>query len=107
MSTLQGHEAIQTTDTSRTLRRPWQRILLLSSLFVLLILAAPESADRLAPLLHFWMVSFLPCFAASASVLATKPHLALRVLLGRKGLDQSRVMLYAWCPLPVIECAMQ
>jgi hypothetical protein len=32
---------------------------------------------------------------------------ALIVLLGRKGLDQRRVMLYAWCPLPIIEFAIQ
>jgi hypothetical protein len=33
--------------------------------------------------------------------------LALIVLLGRKGLDQRRVILYAWCPLPIIEFAIQ
>jgi hypothetical protein len=32
---------------------------------------------------------------------------ALIVLLGRKGLDQRRVILYAWCPLPIIEFAIQ
>lgn len=32
---------------------------------------------------------------------------ALVVLLGRKGLDQRRVLLYAWCPLPIIEFAIQ
>ncbi len=31
----------------------------------------------------------------------------LILLLGRKGLDQRRVILYAWCQLPIIECAMQ
>jgi hypothetical protein len=33
--------------------------------------------------------------------------LALIVLLGRKGLDPRRVILYAWCPLPIIEFAIQ
>ena len=33
--------------------------------------------------------------------------IALVVLLGRKGLDQRRVLLYAWCPLPIIEFAIQ
>jgi hypothetical protein len=33
--------------------------------------------------------------------------LALIVLLGRKGIDQRRVILYAWCPLPIIEFAIQ
>jgi hypothetical protein len=33
--------------------------------------------------------------------------IALIVLLGRKGLDQRRVILYAWCPLPIIEFAIQ
>ena len=33
--------------------------------------------------------------------------LALIVLLGRKGIDQRRVLLYAWCPLPIIEFAIQ
>jgi hypothetical protein len=33
--------------------------------------------------------------------------IALLVLLGRKGLDQRRVILYAWCPLPIIEFAIQ
>jgi Glycosyltransferase family 87 len=33
--------------------------------------------------------------------------IALIVLLGRKGLDQRRVLLYAWCPLPIIEFAIQ
>jgi len=32
---------------------------------------------------------------------------ALIILLGRKGLDQRRVILYAWCPLPIIEFAIQ
>jgi Glycosyltransferase family 87 len=31
----------------------------------------------------------------------------LIVLLGRNGLDQRRVILYAWCPLPLIEFAIQ
>ncbi len=33
--------------------------------------------------------------------------IALIVLLGRKGVDQRRVLLYAWCPLPIIEFAIQ
>src|SRR5258706_6469135 len=33
--------------------------------------------------------------------------IALVVLLGRKGLDQRRVILYAWCPLPIIEFAIE
>ncbi len=33
--------------------------------------------------------------------------LALITLLGRKGADQRRVILYAWCPLPIIEFALQ
>ena len=33
--------------------------------------------------------------------------LALVILLGRKGLDQRRVILYAWCPLPIIEFAIE
>src|SRR5947209_13854320 len=32
--------------------------------------------------------------------------IALVILLGRKGLDQRRVILYAWCPLPIIEFAI-
>jgi hypothetical protein len=32
---------------------------------------------------------------------------ALVVLLGRKGFDQRRVILYAWCPLPIVEFAIQ
>jgi hypothetical protein len=32
--------------------------------------------------------------------------IALVILLGRKGLDQRRVILYAWCPLPIIEFAV-
>jgi len=33
--------------------------------------------------------------------------IALAVLLGRKGLDQRRIILYAWCPLPIIEFAIE
>ena len=33
--------------------------------------------------------------------------IALIILLGRKGLDQRRVILYAWCPLPIVEFAIQ
>lgn len=33
--------------------------------------------------------------------------IALVVLLGRKGLDERRVILYAWCPLPIVEFAIQ
>ncbi len=33
--------------------------------------------------------------------------MALLILLKRKGLDQRRVILYAWCPLPVVEFAIQ
>jgi len=33
--------------------------------------------------------------------------IALIVLLGRKGFDQRRVILYAWCPLPIIEFALE
>lgn len=32
---------------------------------------------------------------------------ALVVLLQRKGLDPRRVLIYAWCPLPIIEFAIQ
>src|SRR6516162_6169439 len=40
---------------------------------ILLIHAAPQSDDRIAPFLNVWMFSFLPYFAACAFVLATKP----------------------------------
>ena len=191
-------------------------------IYILLIDAAPESDDHIAPFLYVWMISFLPYFAACAFVLATKPlvghwrwielrhyftwgisaardasstppglshdswrylwdarvtlHgfspyvyapgdktlaalqnsflytnsrfrnvptiyppgaqaiyllsyllaqanlyflkgiflifdmvtcIALVILLGRKGLDQRRVILYAWCPLPIVEFAIQ
>ena len=33
--------------------------------------------------------------------------IALMVLLGKKGLDQRWAILYAWCPLPIIEFAIQ
>src|SRR5258708_5554072 len=33
--------------------------------------------------------------------------MALLVLLKRKRLDQRRVLLYAWCPLPIVEFAIQ
>jgi hypothetical protein len=33
--------------------------------------------------------------------------IALAVLLARKGLDPRRVIIYAWCPLPIIEFAIQ
>ncbi|HLL78957.1 MAG TPA: glycosyltransferase family 87 protein [Ktedonobacteraceae bacterium] len=33
--------------------------------------------------------------------------LVLIVLLRRKGLDARRVLLYAWCPLPIVEFAIQ
>ncbi len=33
--------------------------------------------------------------------------LVLIVLLRRKGLDTRRVLLYAWCPLPIVEFAIQ
>jgi hypothetical protein len=33
--------------------------------------------------------------------------IALFVLLGRKGLDPRRVIFYAWCPLPIVEFAIQ
>jgi Glycosyltransferase family 87 len=32
---------------------------------------------------------------------------ALTVLLVRKGLDPRRVLIYAWCPLPIVEFAIQ
>src|SRR5205085_11810000 len=31
---------------------------------------------------------------------------ALAVLLARKGLDPRRVVIYAWCPLPIVEFAI-
>ena len=31
----------------------------------------------------------------------------LAILLTRKGLDPARVLLYAWCPLPIVEFALQ
>ncbi len=33
--------------------------------------------------------------------------IALAALLARKGLDPRRVLLYAWCPLPIVEFAIQ
>jgi hypothetical protein len=33
--------------------------------------------------------------------------IALVVLLGRQAMDQRRVILYAWCPLPIIEFAIE
>ncbi len=32
---------------------------------------------------------------------------ALAVLLGRRGLDPRRVLLFAWCPLPIVEFAIE
>jgi hypothetical protein len=229
MAKLQVSEVILIADKPATVRRPWQRILTLFLLcllsvitYIVLIHAAPQSDDLIAPFLHVWMISFLPYFAACAFVLATKPlagpwrfielgiivigalllrvmllplppglshdswrylwdarvtlHgfspyvyapsdktlgtlqntilytnsrfrnvptiyppgaqavyllsyllapanlyflkgifvifdmvtcIALIILLGRKGLDQRRVILYAWCPLPIIEFAIQ
>jgi hypothetical protein len=228
MSKLKAPEVIPIAEPV-TAKRPLWRILTLCSLlslsvitYILLIHAAPQSIDRIAPFLHVWMISFLPYFAACAFVLVTKPlagkwrwielgiillgavilrvmllplpprlspdswrylwdarvtlHgfspyvyaprakalaalqntilytnirfrniptiyppgaqevyllsyllapanlyflkglfvifdmvtcIALIVLLGRKGLDQRRVILYAWCPLPIIEFAIQ
>jgi len=31
----------------------------------------------------------------------------LAILLARKGLDPARMLLYAWCPLPIVEFALQ
>jgi hypothetical protein len=229
MSRLQVSEVILKSDKQVTVKRPWWRILTLCFLcllsviiYILLISAAPQRDDLIAPFLHFWMISFLPYFAACAFVLATKPlggrwrwielgiillgafvlrvmllplppglshdswrylwdarvtlhgyspyvyapgdktlaalqHsilytnsrfrnvptiyppgaqaiylvsyllapanlyflkgiflifdmvtcIALIVLLGRKGLDQRRFILYAWCPLPIVEFAIQ
>src|SRR2546429_8417332 len=80
MAKLQVPEVIQIADKPVTVKRPWWRILTLCSLFslsvityILLINAAPQSDDRIAPFLHVWMISFLPYFAACAFVLATKP----------------------------------
>jgi hypothetical protein len=228
MSKLQVTEVISIAEPV-TVKRPWWRILTLCSLlsfsvitYILLIHAAPQSDDHIAPFLHIWMISFLPYFAACAFVLVTKPlsgkwrwielgiivfgafilrimllplppslshdswrylwdarvtlHgfspymyapedkvlaslqnsilytnsrfrdvptiyppgaqavyllsyllvpanlyflkslfvlfdmvtcISLIALLGRKGLDQRRVILYAWCPLPIIEFAIQ
>ena len=33
--------------------------------------------------------------------------LALALLLARKGVDPARVLLYAWCPLPIVEFALE
>jgi len=33
--------------------------------------------------------------------------LALALLLARKGFDPARVLLYAWCPLPIVEFALE
>src|SRR5690242_16040345 len=80
MAKLQVPEVIQIADKPVTVKRAWWRILTLCSLFslsviayILLIHAAPQSDDRIAPFLHVWMISFLPYFAACAFVLATKP----------------------------------
>ncbi|HKF37422.1 MAG TPA: glycosyltransferase 87 family protein [Ktedonobacteraceae bacterium] len=229
MPTLQVPAVLQRAGTSMTARHPWWRLLVLCLLLLLsvvisflLISAAPQSDEHVVPFLHVWMLSFLPYFAASAFVLATKPvtgrwhwievsvillgalllramllplhpglsrdawrylwdarvtlhgfspyvyapwdkallplrdHLllpnsrfrdvptiyppgaqaifvlsyllapsnlyflkgiflsfdmvtcmALLVLLKRKGLDQRRVIIYAWCPLPIVEFAIQ
>jgi Glycosyltransferase family 87 len=229
MSKLQVSEEVLIADKPATAKRPWRRMLALCLLcllsvitFVVLINAAPQSDEQIAPFLHVWMISFLPYFAACAFVLITKPlkggwrfielsiivigalllrvmllplppglshdswrylwdarvtlHgfspyvyapldkalaplqntilftnsrfrnvptiyppgaqavyllsyllapanlyflkgifvifdmvtcIALIVLLGRRGLDQRRVILYAWCPLPIIEFATQ
>jgi hypothetical protein len=229
MSKLRAPEEILIADKPEAVKRFWWRFLTLCSLlslsvitYVLLIHATPQSDDHITPFLYRWMITFLPYFAASAFVLATKPvagkwrwlelgiivlgafilrvmllplppglshdswrylwdarvtlHgfspyvyapedkalaslqntilyinsrfrnvptiyppgaqavyllsyllapanlsflkglfvifdmvtcIALIVLLGRKGFDQRRVILYAWCPLPIIEFAIQ
>ena len=229
MPTLHAPEASQIADKPMTARHSWRRILMLCLLFLLsvvisalLIGAAPQRDGRIVSFLYIWTISFLPYFAGSAFVLATKPTtgrwrwievgiilvgalllramllplppglsrdswrylwdarvtlhgfspyvyppwdkalaplrdmvlypnsrfrnvptiyppgaqgvyllsyvlapanlfflksiflvfdmvtcVALVVLLGRKGLDQRRVILYAWCPLPIVEFAIQ
>src|SRR5436305_11087840 len=76
MSKLQVPEVMLITES----KRPWRRILTLCLLcllsvitYILLISAAPQSDDRIAPFLHVWMISFLPYFVACAFVLTTKP----------------------------------
>src|SRR5260370_940145 len=126
MPTLHAPEVLQRADTSMTARHPWWRavvlclLLLLSVvIYFLLIGATPRIDGQTVPFLHICMISFLPYFAGCAFGLATKPLtglflvfdmvtcMALLVLLKRKGLDQRRVLLYAWCPLPIVEFAIQ
>src|SRR6266487_5055978 len=80
MSKLQVPEVMLITDEPVTSKHPWRHILTLCLLcllsviiYILLISAAPQSDDRIAPFLHVWMISFLPYFAACAFVLTTKP----------------------------------
>jgi len=80
MPTLQVPVVLQGAGTSMTARHPWWRLLVLCLLLLLsvvisflLIDAAPQSDGHVVPFLHVWMLSFLPYFAASAFVLATKP----------------------------------
>jgi hypothetical protein len=62
------------------------------AIFVLSSLLAPSNLTVLKGI-------FLSCDMVTC--------MALVVLLGRKGFDQRRIMLYAWCPLPIVEFAIQ
>jgi len=62
------------------------------AIFVLSYLIAPSNLYFLKGI--FLVIDMITC-------------LALLVLLKRKGLDQRRVILYAWCPLPIVEFAIQ
>ncbi|GER88616.1 hypothetical protein KDW_27780 [Dictyobacter vulcani] len=47
---------------------------------------------------------FLKCLFIGCELVTTA---TLAVLLSRKGLDPARCVIYAWCPLPIIEFAIQ
>lgn len=62
------------------------------AIYLLSYLIAPSN-------LFFLKSIFVACDIATCIILA--------VLLYRKRLDPARVVLYAWCPLPIVEFAMQ
>lgn len=67
----------------------------------------PPGAQYVYILSYLIVPSSLTCLKAVFLVFDMASCLTLAKLLARRGLDPTRVLLYAWCPLPIVEFALE
>ncbi len=104
--TLHGYSPYVYAPSDKVLE-PLRDILLQNSRYRNVVTVYPPGAQGIYILGYFLSSTTLLGIKAVFLVFDMITCVALSMLLARKGLDMRRVVIYAWCPLPIVEFALE